>query len=152
MHAIVRIALFRDAYLAQHYPELTVHSRKTGKPWLEDRKLAWTDPSNPLVQQYNLDLARLAAGAGADEVQFDYVRFPAEGDQADAQFAYEKDHPEWPRSKIITDFVARAYAALHPFGGLMSIDVFGVMAWARPIDLRHTGQDIAELARHCDVL
>ncbi len=152
LHAIARIALFRDAHLAQTYPELAVHSRKTGKPWLENGKLAWTDPSNPEVQQYDLDLARMAAGAGADEIQFDYVRFPAEGDQADCRFEFQTEHPDWPRSKVITEFVARAYDDLHPRGVLLSIDVFGVMAWARPIDLSHTGQNIAELAQHVDIL
>jgi len=152
LHAIARIALFRDAHLAQTYAELAVHSRKTGKPWLENGKLAWTDPSNPEVQQYDLDLARMAAAAGADEIQFDYVRFPAEGDQADCRFEFQKEHPDWPRSRVITDFVARAYADLHARGVLVSIDVFGVMAWARPVDLNHTGQSIAELAEHVDVL
>ena len=152
LHAIARIALFRDAHLAQTYPELAVRSRRTGKPWLENGKLAWTDPSNPEVQQYDLDLAKMAANSGADEIQFDYVRFPAEGDQADAEFEYQKDHPDWPRSKVISDFLARADDELHPMGVLVSIDVFGVMAWARPVDLSHTGQNIVELARHCDVI
>ena len=152
LHAIARIALFRDAHLAQTYSELAVHSHKTGKPWLENGKLAWTDPSNPEVQQYDLDLARMAAAAGADEIQFDYVRFPAEGDQADCRFEFQQEHPDWPRSKIITDFVARAYGDLHPRGVLVSLDVFGVMAWARPVDLSHTGQNIAELAGHVDIL
>jgi hypothetical protein len=35
---------------------------------------------------------------------------------------------------------------------MFSIDVFGVMAWAKPVDLRHTGQNIADLARHVDVM
>ena len=94
----------------------------------------------------------MAAAAGADEIQFDYVRFPAEGDQADAQFAFQKEHPEWPRSKVITDFVTRATDTLHPLGVLVSLDVFGVMAWARPIDLAHTGQNIHDLSRHCDII
>ncbi|MGH9377465.1 MAG: putative glycoside hydrolase [Terriglobia bacterium] len=152
MHVIARIALFRDAYLASTYPQFDVRSRRTGKPWLENGKLAWVDPSLPEVQGYDLDLARMAAASGADEIQFDYVRFPAEGDQADALFAFQKDHPEWLRSKIITDFVARAYQELHPKGVLVSLDVFGVMAWARKVDLEHTGQNIAELAHHCDVI
>jgi len=152
MHVIARIALFRDTHLAQTYADLAVHSRESGKPWRENGKLVWVDPSNPAVQDYNLDLARLAAGAGADEIQFDYVRFPAEGDQADAQFAFQKEHPDWPRAKIITDFVARATDTLHPLGVLVSIDVFGVMAWARPIDLAHTGQNIHDLSRHCDII
>ena len=152
MHAIARIALFRDAHLAKTYPELAVHSRKFGKPWLENGKLVWTDPSNRAVQDYDLDLARLAAGAGADEIQFDYVRFPAEGDQADAQFAFQKDHPDWPRSKVITDFVTRATDTLHPLGVLVSLDVFGVMAWAKQVDLVLTGQNIHDLSRHCDII
>jgi hypothetical protein len=35
---------------------------------------------------------------------------------------------------------------------LFSLDVFGVMAWQRPIDLAHTGQDIPQMAKYCDVL
>jgi len=53
---------------------------------------------------------------------------------------------------VIRDFLARAYAQLHPTGVLISLDVFGVMAWRRPADLSHTGQDIVKMAKHCDVL
>jgi hypothetical protein len=35
---------------------------------------------------------------------------------------------------------------------LLSLDVFGVMAWQRQIDLSHTGQDIVGMAHYCDVL
>ena len=42
--------------------------------------------------------------------------------------------------------------AIHPTGALLSLDVFGVMAWERSVDLARTGQNIAEMARHCDVL
>jgi len=129
-----------------------VQSRSSGQPWRENEKLVWTDPSQPDVEQYNIDLARQAAAAGLDEVQFDYVRFPAEGDQPDARFLFESKHPGWKRSDVITDFLAQAYSQLHPLGVLVSLDVFGVMAWQRPVDLAHTGQDIPEMARHCDVL
>jgi hypothetical protein len=152
MHAIARIALFRDSYLAQQVPHLDPRSRKTGKPWCENGKQVWVDPSLPAVQDYNLALARQAAESGVDEIQFDYVRFPAEGDQEDAQFAFESEHPKEQRSNVITAFLKRAYAELHPTGVLVSLDVFGVMAWQRPVDLSHTGQDIAQMARYCDVL
>ncbi|MGD0791930.1 MAG: putative glycoside hydrolase, partial [Terriglobales bacterium] len=46
----------------------------------------------------------------------------------------------------------RAYAQIHPTGALFSLDVFGVMAWQRPVDLSHTGQDIVAMAKHCDVI
>ena len=152
LHAIARIALFRDENIAQRHSELAVRSRKTGEAWRENGKLVWADPSNPAVQDYDLALAKYVASSGADEIQFDYVRFPAEGDQHDAQFAFEKTHPTWKRSEVISDFLARAYKELHAHGVLVSLDVFGVMAWQRPVDLSHTGQDIVEMAKHCDVL
>ncbi|HZS27476.1 MAG TPA: putative glycoside hydrolase [Candidatus Angelobacter sp.] len=223
MHAIARIALFRDEHIARTYPELAVQSKRAlaavaqnkvaqgkaaqasatedttaenqaaqsqvaqagaiaqpnqssqspvaqnieqnngaqsktapGKtapqPWRENGKLVWSDPSNPRVQDYDLALAKFVAGSGADEIQFDYVRFPAEGDQKDAQFAFMKSHPDWQRADVIADFLSRAYSELHPSGVLLSLDVFGVMAWQRSVDLNHTGQDITRMAKFCDVL
>jgi len=199
MHAIARIAIFRDEHLVTRHPELAVKSRSTGQPWRENGKLVWTDPSNPKVQDYDIALAKFVAQSGVDEVQFDYVRFPAEGDQKDAEFAYQiakeplvntschpersegpmpspalpaalqkasethpsatsktcKDsvgNPQIKRSDVIADFLQRAYAQIHPTGALFSLDVFGVMAWQRPVDLSHTGQDIVAMSKHCDVL
>jgi hypothetical protein len=240
MHAIARIAIFRDERLVVNHPELAVQSRKNKTAWRENGKLVWTDPSNPQVQDYNIALAKHVAQLGVDEIQFDYVRFPAEGDQKDAAFAFQKDQPEAAqppdasanndscsdgrlarpadakqggtstaadtksastatnpppsetstasatdgkgqkhaaaatknptksrkngtnvachvprgpqRSDVIAGFLTKAYSELHPTGVLLSLDVFGVMAWQRPIDLSHTGQDIVQMARYCDVL
>jgi hypothetical protein len=152
MHAIARIAIFRDEHLVVTHPELAVHSRRTGQPWRENGKLVWTDPSNQKVQDYDIALAKRAAQSGVDEIQFDYVRFPAEGDQKDASFKFQVEHPTWKRTDVITDFLKDAYAALHPEGVLLSLDVFGVMAWQRPVDLAHTGQDIPGMAKYCDVM
>src|SRR5208282_1378625 len=152
MHAIARIAIFRDEHLVTTHPELAVKSRSTGQPWHENGKLVWTDPSNPRVQDYDIALAKFVAQSGVDEVQFDYVRFPAEGDQKDAAFNFQTANPKQQRSEVIADFLQRAYAQIHPTGVLFSLDVFGVMAWQRPVDLSHTGQDIVAMAKHCDVL
>ena len=203
MHAIARIAIFRDERLVVEHPELAVQSRKNKQAWRENGKLVWTDPSNPKVQDYDIALAKYVAGLGVDEIQFDYVRFPAEGDQKDAAFVYQSGQPEvaqaeapaavsndstcaiavpkhhkskgaaettpqaqkgpcpvtakpaprgMQRTDVITAFLKKAYAELHPTGVLLSLDVFGVMAWQRQVDLAHTGQDIVGMAHYCDVL
>jgi len=152
MHAIARVAIFRDERMVVEHPELAVKSKKTGQPWRENGKLVWTDSSNPKVQDYDIALAKFVAQSGADEIQFDYVRFPAEGDQKDASFVFQTEHPAWQRTDVITDFLKKAYAELHPTGVLLSLDVFGVMAWQREVDLSHTGQDIVGMAKYCDVL
>jgi hypothetical protein len=209
MHAIARIAMFRDEHLVVTHPELAVQSRKNHTAWRENGKLVWTDPSNPKVQDYDIALAKHVAQLGVDEIQFDYVRFPAEGDQKDAQFVFQGQQPEvaeavdqhdscgdgrpstssgqalvrpakakqggtvptagaktsssetkpckavthgMQRSDVIAGFLKKAYAELHPTGVLLSLDVFGVMAWQRQVDLSHTGQDIVQMAKYCDVL
>ncbi|MBZ5524155.1 MAG: putative glycoside hydrolase [Acidobacteriia bacterium] len=151
MHAIARQALFRDDQIAQHHSTLAVQSHSLHAPWRENGKLVWTDPSQPEVQNYNLALAKYVAESGADEIQFDYVRFPAEGNQKDAEFVFQKN-PRLHRDDVIAAFLSRAYSELHPMGVLVSLDVFGVMAWQRPVDLNHTGQDIVKMAKSCDVL
>lgn len=170
LHVIARIALFRDEHIAKSYPELAVQSRRTNGPWRENGKQVWTDPSLREVQDYNLALALRTAHAGADEIQFDYVRFPAEGDQDDARFHFESESagrpaegdaapstappglPRRTRAHVITEFLKRAHAEIRPTGAMLSLDVFGVMAWERQVDLVRTGQNITEMARHCDVL
>jgi hypothetical protein len=165
MHAIARIAIFRDERLVTTHPELAVQSRSLHQPWRENGKLVWTDSSNPTVQDYNIALAKFVAQSGADEIQFDYVRFPAEGDQKDASFVFQAEQQDsgsrtaeagnprsMQRSDVIAAFLKKAYAQLHPTGVLLSLDVFGVMAWQRPVDLSHTGQDIVQMAKYCDVL
>src|SRR6185437_10658481 len=61
-------------------------------------------------------------------------------------------HPEWQRSDVIANFLSRAYEKIHGAGDLLSLDVFGVMAWQRSVDLAHTGQDIPKMAKFCDIL
>src|SRR5215475_9677535 len=150
-HVIARQALFRDDNIAQNHGTLAVQSRSLHQPWRENGKLVWSDSSNKEVQDYNIALAKYVATSGVDEIQFDYVRFPAEGNQADAQFAFQKD-PKLHRDDVIANFLDRAYSELHPMGVLVSLDVFGIMAWQRQVDLSHTGQDIVKMAKHCDVL
>ena len=152
LHAIARIAIFRDELLVTHHPELAVKSRATGQPWRENGKLVWTDPSNPAVQDYNIPWRRLRLPAERMKCQFDYVRFPAEGDQKDASFHFERRIRNGNVRTSITNFLSRAYEQIHPTGVMLSLDVFGVMAWQRSVDLSHTGQDIVGMAKYCDVL
>lgn len=151
MHVIARQALFRDDNIAQNHGTLAIQSRSLHQPWRENGKLVWSDSSNKEVQDYNIALAKYVAASGVDEIQFDYVRFPAEGNQADAQFVFQND-PKLHRDDVIANFLDRAYGELHPMGVLVSLDVFGIMAWQRQVDLSHTGQDIVKMARHADVI
>ncbi|MGH9482991.1 MAG: putative glycoside hydrolase [Terriglobales bacterium] len=152
LYAIARMAVFKDERLVHEHPELAVRSRSTGGIWLENGKATWTDPSLEAVQNYNIHLAVEVANAGADEIQFDYIRFPVDGNQKDARFTYQAAAPATPRADFISNYLYRAQQALKPSGVHISIDVYGVMAWAREVDLAATGQDVVSLAYFCDVM
>jgi hypothetical protein len=150
IHVGIRIVLFYDPLLATERPDLAVRSLTTVEPWAENGKRAWVDPSHPTVQRYNLDVARELAEMGVDEIQFDYIRFPTEGNVQDAGFSF--DEHMIPKHQVITEFLAQARRELAPYEVLLSIDVFGVMGWSRPEDIQITGQKIEDLAHHCDVI
>jgi hypothetical protein len=150
IHTVARLALFHDARLAQSRPDLTLRSKRTGKPWLEVGQLSWVDPSLPAVQDYNLALAKELIANGVDEIQWDYVRFPAMGDTPDIKYstmATQKTHHD-----VITAWVNRAYNELHPSGALISADVYGVVAWDEGIDVKITGQDLTEMGHYLDAI
>ncbi|MFB0508342.1 MAG: putative glycoside hydrolase [Thermodesulfobacteriota bacterium] len=154
LHVVIRLVLFYDPLLAVKRPDLAVRSASTGEPWLENGKRAWVDPSHPTVQRYNLDIARELAEMGVDEIQFDYIRFPAMGDTRDAIYYFEDsfEEQEISKSQVITSFLAQAREELAPYKLLLSVDVFGVMGWEHAEDIQTTGQKIGDLAGYCDVM
>jgi hypothetical protein len=150
LHVGVRLVLFYDPLLAEKRPELALRSIATGKPLRENGEVVWVDPGLEAVQRYNLDIARELAEMGADEIQFDYMRYPTLESHNDT--VYNPGSPGSLRQNIITEFLAQAREELSPYGVLLSIDVFGVIAWGSPEDVYATGQRIEDLAKYCDVI
>ena len=150
LHVSVRLVLFYDPFLANRKPELAFCSEHNGNGKRELQKASWVDPAHRAVQQYNLGIAKELAQMGVDEIQFDYIRYPTgEGFQ---DFRDSPDKHSVPRDRIISDFLARAYEELAPHKVLLSIDVFGIIAWGRREDISIIGQRIEDLANHCDAV
>lgn len=150
IHVGMRLVLFYDQLLATSRPELTLRSMATGDSFEDKGKIAWVDPAHPLVQEYNLRIAKELAEMGVDEIQFDYIRFPTT-DKIEYTSSSVDEHLT-PRYEIITNFLAQARKELAPYKVLLSVDVFGIIAWGRSEDIQMTGQKIEELAQYCDVI
>lgn len=150
LYVIARIAVFRDHLLATKNPDMAIKSKRTGGIWNQGSKELWVDPTKQSVWDYNIALACEIATLGADEVQFDYIRFPTTGDLSDAQYAY--DFGKKTKVETITEFLAKAKNELHKLNTAVSIDIFGVAAWQKEEDVSKLGQKIELLARSCDVI
>jgi hypothetical protein len=148
VYTIARIVTFKDNVLAQRRPDLAIIDTRTGKPWLDNEKLAWVDPFREEVWDYAIAVAKEAAAKGFDEVQFDYARFPTDGKLSAAR--YSQPNNAQTRLPTIAGFLAKARRELGPTGVFLAADVFGYTAFNdNDTDI---GQRVEELARHLDYI
>ncbi len=146
LYTIARIVTFKDNILANSRPDLAIIDTRTGKPWIDNEKLAWVDPFREEVWRYNVAIAREAAKRGFDEIQFDYVRFPTDGKLGAAKYASPNNKET--RLPAIAGFLGLARRELGPLGVYVAADVFGYTAFnENDTDI---GQRIEELAPHLD--
>ncbi len=150
VYVIARIAVFRDHVLFKSDSRYAIKSIHTGQPWNAASKELWCDPTSKAVQDYNIALAVELADKGVDEIQFDYIRFPTHGKLSEAQFAWS--FGRMSKEEAITHFLQRAYQEISRRNTLVSIDIFGVVAWGKTVDINKTGQRIEKLSRYCDVI
>lgn len=149
---IARITVFKDASQIEAHPEWYL-SRKAHKPvaeecasrrhlrvkssgeqqnkgvfWRDRRGGYWLDPASEGAQEYIIDFAKKIAGVGFDELQFDYIRFPSDGDVESAIY------PSWDRrlSKymVLKNFFRRIRKELKEYKPeiILSADLFGYVA------------------------
>ena len=124
VYVIGRVVVFEDPTLTGARPALGIQS-KWGGVWKTSGGLGWANEYDPRVWKYNVDVATAAAKAGFDEIQFDYVRFPTDGDISAMVFPHKRAEP---RSATIDRFFAYAVERLHPLRVRVSADVFGLSA------------------------
>jgi len=138
----VRIAVFKDRLLAKKRPDLALKG-PGGRAWTENDGINWVNPFHPEVCDYNIDLAEFAIKAGADEVQFDYIRFPEKGRVENISIPKDKE-----KFYAIEGFLKKAYERLHKYDASIAIDVFGVMSWLKDADIAITGQRVEYMAKY----
>lgn len=124
LYLIARVVTFEDPLLSAGDPAVAIR-RADGSRWLSSSGLGWTNPYDKRVWRYDVGIAAAAAKAGFDEIQFDYVRFPSDGDLS--QIRYPGAHPQ-PMGWTVPMFAKYAAARLHPLGVRVSADVFGLSA------------------------
>ena len=149
IYVIARISAFRDIQLVKKEPSFAIKSKNTGKTWKGGGEV-WCDPTNKTVQDYVIDLAIEIISKGADEIQFDYIRFPTGGDQRDTLFSHQSGNKN--RDHTISDFLKLAHSKISATNARLSIDIFGVVAWGKAVDINSTGQRIELLSPYCDYI
>jgi hypothetical protein len=145
----VRLVVFKDDHLILARPDLAIRV-KGGKLYRDLMWGRWCDPYSDEVRLYNELIAEIAALSGVDEVQFDYLRFPAEGNAHLAYYPFQKKGIS--RVKIINSFLESVRKRIKKYNVSIAVDIFGVTAWQSVNDKETLGQDLKSMAKHIDVL
>jgi hypothetical protein len=148
---IARTALFQDENLAIQRPDLAIRDKNSASGMLLVKgKPLWVDPGRPEVRAYNLQIVQELVQLGVDEIQFDYVRYPAEGDLSGAVY-HDVINPV-DKTAHLENFLSTAYLLTRGSDVYTSIDIFGIVAWGEEPDLRTTGQRIERLSKWVDII
>jgi hypothetical protein len=124
IYLIGRVVVFQDPRLAAARPQLAIH-RGDGSVWTTSAGLGWLDPYDKRAWAYAVGIGAAAARAGFDEIMFDYVRFPSDGNVSDAVYPARTAES---RGRVIGDFAAYADTRLRALGVRVSTAVFGLSA------------------------
>ncbi len=145
IYTIGRIVVFKDALLARKRLDLALSLENTNS---DELILSgdWVNPSQKEVWEYNLELAKEAIQLGFDEIQFDYIRYPA---LASSPWQVVMDNEE-SKKQNINEFASYIKTEFSDIAVPISIDVFGLTTSANN-DLG-IGQNFYELSNIIDII
>ncbi len=123
IYTIARVVTFKDAWVPRTRPEMAV-ARVGGGVWADYNDVTWLNPYSKEAWDYVVSVAKEAAKAGFDEIQFDYVRFPTDGNLDTIVYPGKDDRA---REQVIADFLDYARRELRPYRVWVSADVFGLV-------------------------
>jgi hypothetical protein len=147
VYSIARIVAFKDSRAASMRPDLAIKTN-TGAVWRDRAGNAWLNPYNRDSWQYIIDIAEEAVLVGFDEIQFDYVRFPTDGNRKIID--YGQHAQQETMSEAISAFLNYATERLNAMGVYVSADIFGQVT--TNTDDMGLGQQLEDLTVSTNIL
>lgn len=125
IYAIARITVFQDPYYTHAHPELAVKRASDGAVWKDRKGLSFIDVSAKPYWDYIAEIGKESYAMGFDELNFDYIRFPSDGDMKDIAFTWGKG---MSKPDALEHFFAFLRDTFSPTGAKISADLFGMTA------------------------
>lgn len=144
IYVIGRIVTFQDPKLFQYQNfKYALWDKGINKPW--NTKEYWVDPYSEGVWEYNRAIAEELQSLGIDEIQFDYIRFPTDGDISRIAFRYRPEGAE--KADALESFLVFVRQKITiP----ISTDLYGFSCWCRSIS--SNGQNLEAISDYVDAI
>jgi len=123
IYVIGRISAFQDPVMVKLKPELAVRRASDGGVWKDYKGITWLDAGAKDVWKYLAAIGKEAYLDGFDEINFDYIRFPSDGNMKDISYPFSENKS---KSEIMREFFAYMEKELRPTGAVLSADLFGM--------------------------
>jgi hypothetical protein len=126
VYVIARISSFQDSYLINVHPEWAVKT-KEGKVWQDFNGVKWLDAGAEPVWEYLVRIGNEAYSVGFDELNFDYIRYPSDGDLKDVAYSWSNGRT---RSEVMRSFFEYLHNSFASTSIPISADLFGLVTSA----------------------
>ena len=124
IYVIGRISVFQDSLYTSVYPDLAVKKVSDGSVWKDFKGLTFVDVGATPYWKYIVDISHKAYDLGFDELNYDYVRYPSDGNMKDANFTWTVGTTT--RQVMLESFFKYLHDELQSLGAKLSVDLFGM--------------------------
>ncbi len=126
VYVIGRITVFQDPLYTVAHPELAVKKASaTSTVWKDHKGLSFIDVGARPFWDYIVALSKESYAIGFDELNFDYIRFPSDGNMKDIYFPWSSGKN---KQIALEEFFRYLHDELRPMGVVLSADLFGMTA------------------------
>lgn len=123
IYRIARLTVFQDPLYSKTYPEYAVKRKSDGAVWKDRKGLSFVDVGAKPFWDYTIDIAKASYAIGFDEINFDYIRFPSDGNMEDIYFSHTGSTT---KREMLRQFFEYLDNSLHESGIVTSADLFGM--------------------------
>jgi len=127
IYVIGRISVFQDPSYTSLFPELAVKSISTGGVWKDHKGLSFIDVGAKPYWGYIVEISEKSYALGFDELNYDYVRYPSDGNMQDVHYSWTPATTTKP--EMLESFFAYLYDNLQTYklqDLKTSVDLFGM--------------------------
>ena len=122
IYTIARVTVFQDPHFTKLHPELAVQSASTKSPWKDRKGLSFLDVGGKATWDYVISIAKESYDIGFDEINFDYIRYPSDGNMKDTVFTLSSG----TKSDQLEKFFSYLHEKTKEIGVVTSADLFGM--------------------------
>lgn len=124
IYVIGRVTVFQDPHMTRRHPDLAVKKASDGSVWKDYKGLSFIDAGAEEHWKYIVELAKESYEIGFDEINFDYIRFPSDGNMKDIAYTFAKGRT---KPEVVRDFFKYLHDELKDTGMKTSADLFGMV-------------------------